>query len=100
MSGRRALAFSLIAPFLLVGLGLLGFGAEIVYLGPTLLILLPLLAGRYPGEDTFARAIALRSRHRARRTGPGPGPRPGRPRLLPRGGRLVGAALAGRGPPL
>jgi hypothetical protein len=83
-------------------LGMLTFGVSdaLVHLAPALLILLTLLSGRYPGDEALVRA--------ARR------PRPGHRRpasaepfrrrtwvdsLLPRGGRLLGAALAGRAPP-
>lgn len=101
MSDRRSLAFAALTLVWLLGLEVLGVEAAFAYLAPALLILLPLLGGRYPGDEALVRA--------ARR-----GVAPGRPRgcpatrprlrpvgaLLPRGGRLVGAALAGRAPPV
>ena len=71
----------------------------LVYGTPLLLIGLPLLSGRYLGEDTLERL------RRAPATGPRrrpPAPVTGVRRaavLLPRGGRLIANALAERGPP-
>jgi hypothetical protein len=100
MRDRRALGFALIAAVWLVGLELLGVEAAIAYLAPALLIFLPLLGGRYPGAEKLARAVARRTRGQVPRVVNRARPRGGPPRLLPRGGRLVGASLAGRGPPL
>ena len=82
----------------LLALALMGVGEALAYLAPALLLGLPLVAGRYPGERPLVRALAGR-RARPRRV-----PRCARPAarvfvLTPRGGRLVAAALAGRGPP-
>jgi hypothetical protein len=100
MSDRRPLAFAAVTVVWLFGLELLGVETAVAYLAPALLILLPLLGGRYPGDDALARIAARRSRP-ARR--PPPQAPPLRRRrtdaLLPRGGRLVAFALAGRGPP-
>ncbi len=100
MSDRgRSLAFAASTGVWLLGLELLGVEAALAYLAPALLILLPLLGGRYPGDDALVRAAARRVPPPRRRP-PATSPRR-RPRgaLLPRGGRLVGAALAGRAPP-
>ncbi len=83
-----------------LGMLALGVGDALIYLAPALLILVPLLYGRYPGDDALVRA-ARRGRPQRRRL---PAADPPRRRacisvLLPRGGRLVGAALAGRAPP-
>lgn len=71
--------------------------AALLYLLPALLILLPLLCGRYPGERLL-RAISARPL----RLAPAP-PAPRRrfhlPVPLPRGGSLLASALAGRAPP-
>jgi hypothetical protein len=74
----------------------LGDGA--VWLVPALLIVAPLLAGWYPGEPLLS---ALRRTPPARRSGRVGSPRTSRiaPVRLPRGGSLIGAALAGRAPP-
>ena len=83
----------------LLGLTLAGVGEALAYLAPALLLGLPLMAGRYPGERPLVRALAGRRRARPRRA-PLCAPPGARPTvLIPRGGRLVAAALAGRGPP-
>jgi hypothetical protein len=71
VSDRRAVAFALVAALWLLGLELLGIGAVIAY---------------RPRRRAAPRATAV--------------PTWARLQLMPRGGRLVGAALAGRGPPL
>lgn len=72
----------------------------LIYLAPALLILLPLLSGRYPGDEALVRATRRTRQRRRRRPAEGPlRPRAPVSQLLPRGGRLVGAALAGRAPP-
>jgi hypothetical protein len=100
MSERRAVAFAALTVVWLFGLELLGVEAAAVYLAPALLILLPLLGGRYPGDEALARIAARRSRPARRPPPQAPPPRRRRTdALLPRGGRLVAFALAGRGPP-
>ncbi len=94
------IAFAAITSVWTLGMLVLGVSDALIYLAPALLILLPLLSGRYPGDEVLVRA-ARRTRPRRRR------PAVAEPRqrrtpvahLLPRGGRLVGAALAGRAPP-
>jgi hypothetical protein len=99
MNDRRALAFAALTVVWLFGLELLGIEAAVAYLAPALLILLPLLSGRYPGDEALVRVAVRRSRP-ARRPPHAPPPRRRREdALLPRGGRLVAFALAGRGPP-
>lgn len=97
---RMPLALALVAAAWTLGIGILGVGDALAYLAPALLILLPLVGGRYPGDAALARVV-----ERVRRVR-GPAPRAARGRrgpaprgLLPRGGRLVGAALASRPPP-
>jgi hypothetical protein len=94
------IAFAAITAVWTLGMLILGVGDALIYLAPALLILLPLLSGRYPGDDALVRA-ARRAGPRGRRLPP-VAPRPARTpiaELLPRGGCLVGAALAGRAPP-
>jgi hypothetical protein len=70
----------------------------VLYLAPAILLAIPLLARRYPGERAL---LALRRIERPRR----PRPRssvPSRRRVVlaaVRGGRLIGRSLAVRPPP-
>jgi hypothetical protein len=100
MSDRRAPAFAALTIVWLLGLELLGVEAAVAYLSPALLILLPLLGGRYPGDEALARVTRRRARPVRRPPRAALPLRRHRPSaLLPRGGRLVATALAGRGPP-
>jgi hypothetical protein len=92
---RVVLALALAAALVLLGLQLAGLDTGLLFLAPAFVLALPLLAGRYPGEGVIVRA---RRRPRRRRIEPLPSVRPPA-RLLPRGGLLVGHALAGRAPP-
>jgi hypothetical protein len=101
VTDRRSLAFAALTGIWLLGLELLGVEAALAYLAPALLILLPLLGGRYPGDEALVRVASRRAPVPARReAGPAMSRRRQDAALLPRGGRLVGAALAGRAPPL
>jgi hypothetical protein len=75
-------------------------GAEVLLASPALVLALPLLAGRYVGEERIAR-LAARFVARVRRVVPRLVARlPRAPRALaPRGGRLLACSLAERGPP-
>jgi hypothetical protein len=75
-----------------------GISPDALLAVPALLLLMPLLAGRYVGEDGLARLAGARAAPR-RRTPERLGERRRAPRVLPRGGRLIAAALAERGPP-
>jgi hypothetical protein len=76
-----------------------GISADVLLAAPALILLLPLLAGHYVGEDGLARLSAHAATTR-RRPVLARAPHPRRaPRVLARGGRLVGASLARRGPP-
>ena len=75
-----------------------GLDADVLIGAPALLLLLPLVAGRYVGEDglvRIARATPFRPRGAAR----APAVRRGRSPVVPRGGLLIALALARRGPP-
>jgi hypothetical protein len=78
--------------------GTLGLDAGWLHLAPVLVLLLPLLAGRYVGEERLVcltGAFAARRGHPAQRR-----VAPLRPRaFVPRGGLLLASALAERGPP-
>jgi hypothetical protein len=75
-------------------------GAEVMMASPALVLALPLLAGRYVGEERLARLVARLDAtvSRAARTLDDRLPRAPRA-VLPRGGRLLAASLAERGPP-
>ncbi len=78
-----------------------GIETGLLYLAPALILALPLLAGRYVGEDDIARLargiVWLRRRRTANRL---VARLPRAPRaLVVRGGRLLAAGLAQRGPP-
>jgi hypothetical protein len=92
---RALLGVAIMAALWVAGLHVGGLDTGLLFLAPAFVLLLPLLAGRYPGEHALAAA------------GPRPRlavpfrlalPRP-RARLVPRGGLLVGCSLAGRAPP-
>jgi hypothetical protein len=100
MRDRSPLAFAALTVVWLLGLELLGVEAAVAYLAPALLILLPLLSGRYPGDEALVRVAGRRSRPARLAPQAPPFSRPRAGALLPRGGRLVAFALAGRGPPL
>ena len=76
-------------------------GAEVLLASPALVLALPLLAGRYVGEERIA-WLAARFVEPVRRAAPRLAARlPRAPRaLVPRGGRLLACSLAERGPPV
>jgi hypothetical protein len=77
-----------------------GVSSDVLLAAPALVLLLPLLAGRYVGEDGIARLGALVAPPRRRAVHAVPAALPLRaPRVLARGGRLIAVALAQRGPP-
>jgi hypothetical protein len=81
-------------------LALAGHPELLAYAAPLLVLALPLVLGRYLGEETLER---LRSRpdRRSRHPHPVAARRAGRrvAALIPRGARLIAHALAERGPP-
>jgi hypothetical protein len=79
------------------------FGLEqlLAYAGPLLALLLPLLAGRFIGEERIARVAGRR--RRGRRVPVAEAAPPTwhlRAALVPRGGRLIARSLAVRPPPV
>jgi hypothetical protein len=76
-----------------------GISEDVLLAAPGLLLLLPLLAGRYVGEDGIARLSARLTVPRRRPLAARAASLPRAPRVLARGGRLVAVALAQRGPP-
>jgi hypothetical protein len=77
---------------------LTGISGDVLLAAPALILLLPLLAGRYVGEEGLARLGAYLAPRR--RSSAAQASQPWRaPRVLARGGRLIAEALAERGPP-
>jgi hypothetical protein len=77
---------------------LTGRATDLLYLAPALVLALPLVLGRFPGEDRLA-GLARASRAPAARAAASlPAPR-SYVRVMQRGGRLVASALAKRPPP-
>jgi hypothetical protein len=75
-------------------------GAEVLLASPALVLALPLLAGRYVGEERIARLAARLHAGVPRAARRLAACLPRAPRALPpRGARLLGFALAERGPP-
>jgi hypothetical protein len=77
---------------------LTGLGADVLIAAPGLLLLLPLIAGRYVGEDGLVR-IARAAAPPLRGAGPARVPLRGRRAVVPSGGLLIALALGRRGPP-
>jgi hypothetical protein len=76
-----------------------GISGDVLLAAPVLVLLLPLLAGRYLGEDGIARLCASVAPLRRRRVVACAAQPRRAPRVLARGGRLIAVALAQRGPP-
>lgn len=76
-----------------------GSTEALLFLAPALLIVIPLLGGRYLGEELIAKFVARRSRPRR---GPATARQaPSVPAVwLPRGTRLIAFGLAKRPPPV
>jgi hypothetical protein len=91
-------AFALLMLAWMVTAALTGSATDLLYLAPALVLALPLVLGRFPGEERLAglarspRAPTVRAAARI------PAPR-SYVRVMQRGGRLVASALAKRPPP-
>jgi hypothetical protein len=95
---HRTATLGLLACASIVATALVGASAALAYLAPALLLFALLLFGRYPGEDAYRSRLA--PARRAAHVRPAVLlPRPAARSRLPRGGALLGAALAGRAPP-
>jgi len=96
----RQLLFALAGLTLAIAsLTLLGIHSDFLLAAPALVLALPLLAGRYVGEEQLARLAAafVAPPRRAAATRVPAAARA--PRSLPRGGRLIACSLAVRPPP-
>jgi hypothetical protein len=91
------LALAAVATALAIAQQLTGAGADVLIAAPALLLLLPLVAGRYVGEDGLSRLV--RELPRRRHPAPAPAVRRSRAHVAARGGLLIGVALGRRGPP-
>jgi hypothetical protein len=76
-----------------------GISGDVLLAAPALILLLPLLAGRYLGEDGIARLGAFVAPPRRRPALSRIASALRAPRILARGGQLIGDALGTRGPP-
>jgi hypothetical protein len=76
-----------------------GVHSDVLLALPALLLSLPLLAGRYLGEEQLARLAAGFVSARRRRSAVSTMCVRAARRTLPRGGRLIAASLAVRPPP-
>ena len=96
---RAALcAFALFAGAWVLGDLVLSVDLGALYVVPALMLALPLLLGRYVGETQLAELADRGMPHPSRRPGALGVPR-SHVRVMQRGGRLVGSALAKRPPP-
>lgn len=92
---RKALAITLLW---VVALAATGATDALLFLAPALLIAIPLLGGRYVGEELIARLAARRARA-PRQTANAPASPPAPAHWFPRGNDLIAFALAKRPPP-
>lgn len=99
-SRDRRLLLGLAALTLAVtALALAGGHSDVLVGLPALLFALPLLAGRYVGEERLARLAGMVPTASRRAAGSLPTTACRELRVLPRGGRLIAASLAVRPPP-
>jgi hypothetical protein len=80
-------------------LAVTGATDALLFLAPALLIAIPLLGGRYVGEELIAKFVARRARRRKRAAAPVRQAPPAPSTWLPRGTRLIAFGLAKRPPP-
>jgi hypothetical protein len=96
---RPLFAFAVVGVVVGLGLTVAGLDTGALLLSPALALLVPLVAGRYPGERGLTRLVARRIPRRPRAASIALPRR--RPRSTHRrGARALAAALAERGPPL
>lgn len=77
-----------------------GVDSDVLLALPVLLFVVPLIAGRYVGEERLARLAAACVPCHRRATGSLPTTSRRTPRALPRGGHLIATSLAVRPPPV
>jgi hypothetical protein len=91
-------AFALVVAAWMVAQALTGAETGLLYLAPALVLALPLVLGRYLGEEQLAE-LAGASRARGVRLPARISSPRGFVRVMHRGGRLVASAMAKRPPP-
>jgi hypothetical protein len=91
-------AFTLVVAAWMVAQVLTGAETGLLYVAPALVLALPLLLGRYLGEEQLAELAGTSRPPRARLRSRISTPR-GYVRVMYRGGRLVASAMAKRPPP-
>jgi hypothetical protein len=97
---RPLLAVAVLGVLVALAQSVTGLDTGLLLLSPALVLLLPLLVGRYLGEERLQRLASRLAPRRRPRPVSAPLPRR-RPRAVAvRGGRLLAAALAERAPPL
>ncbi len=96
---RMLLVAALGTSALILLAALAGHPELLAYSAPLFLVAVPLLAGRYVGEERLERLRAGLGARRRPRPALVRAPRPRAVVLVPRGGRLIAAALAERAPP-
>ena len=95
-----AWAIGLLAVAPLIAAVLAGASPDIMLASPLLVLVVPLLLGRYPGEERLARLRGRLAAGRPRRPTAAAVSAPrDRRALVARGGRPIAASLAERGPP-
>src|SRR4051812_4546441 len=99
---RPLLAIAVLGVVVALAESVTGLHTGLLLLSPALVLALPLLAGRYFGEEAIQRlAGRVAVPRRRRRSASGALPARRRPRVRAvRGGRLIAVALAERGPPV
>jgi hypothetical protein len=91
--------FALVVVAWMVAEALSGYESGLLYLAPALVLALPLLLGRYVGEDQLVELVGRAPAHpHRRRVMRSAGPRRCARAML-RGGRLVASGMAKRPPP-
>jgi hypothetical protein len=96
---RLLLALAALAMAWLLARSVAGLGEGLEFLFPALLFALPLLAGRYLGEDLIERVRVVRAVPAPRRLRPRAPQLRAVARAVPRGRALLAAHLAHRPPP-
>jgi hypothetical protein len=98
---RLLLSAAFATSVLLLVATLAGHAELLPYAAPLFLLALPLIAGRYVGEEQLERMrCGLHGARRPRRVAAIPATGRRFPASVPRGGRLIAQSLAERGPPV